>query len=154
MNMPVLVERLENPSPQEILALLDVWESSVRATHSFLAEADIGELRRQIPDYFNAVHLWAARDAGGAIIGFAGIAGDSLEMLFVAAGARGRGTGRALLNRALAEGVTRVDVNEQNPQAAGFYERMGFAITGRSALDSQGRPFPLLHMRLLPASSR
>ena len=70
-----------------------------------------------------------------------------LEMLFVRAEMRGQGVGSALVRRALDEGVTRVDVNEQNPLALGFYQRMGFAVTGRSALDGQGRPFPLLHMK-------
>ncbi|MFU6774762.1 GNAT family N-acetyltransferase, partial [Pseudomonas aeruginosa] len=41
-----------------------------------------------------------------------------------------------------------VDVNEQNPQACGFYRHYGFRQTGRSATDSAGRPFPLLHMSL------
>ena len=43
--------------------------------------------------------------------------------------------------------VLTVDVNEQNPRAIGFYERLGFARTGRSETDDQGRPYPLLHMR-------
>ncbi|WP_374755463.1 hypothetical protein [Runella slithyformis] len=45
--------------------------------------------------------------------------------------------------------VQRVDVNEQNPQALGFYERMGFAVISRSALDGLGKPYPLLHLQLL-----
>lgn len=45
-----------------------------------------------------------------------------------------------------------VDVNEQNPQAVGFYLHYGFVQTGRSPLDGEGRPFPLLHMSLLRPS--
>lgn len=45
-------------------------------------------------------------------------------------------------------GAGLVDVNEQNPDAVGFYRRMGFEIVGRLPLDGQGRPFPVLHMRL------
>ena len=45
-------------------------------------------------------------------------------------------------------GATTLDVNEQNPQAIGFYEHEGFVVEGRSATDDAGRPFPLLHMRL------
>ncbi|SPU55612.1 Uncharacterized N-acetyltransferase YjaB [Brevundimonas vesicularis] len=41
-----------------------------------------------------------------------------------------------------------VDVNEQNIQALGFYERLGFKVTSRSAVEGQGRPYPLLHLRL------
>jgi putative acetyltransferase len=40
-----------------------------------------------------------------------------------------------------------VDVNEQNPEARGFYERLGFTVVARSELDGTGRPFPLLHLR-------
>jgi putative acetyltransferase len=41
-----------------------------------------------------------------------------------------------------------VDVNEQNPQATAFYQHYGFVQTGRSPLDGEGRPLPLLHMNL------
>ena len=72
-----------------------------------------------------------------------------LEMLFVAPGARGKGFGRQLVNHVTRHcGVRRVDVNEQNPQAAGFYERMGFRTAGRDATDPSGRPYPILHMEL------
>ena len=27
-----------------------------------------------------------------------------------------------------------------------FYRRLGFAVTGRSERDDQGRPYPLLHL--------
>jgi putative acetyltransferase len=37
-------------------------------------------------------------------------------------------------------------VNEQNPAAVGFYEALGFTVRGRSPVDGEGRPFPLLHM--------
>ncbi|MGG2473877.1 acetyltransferase, partial [Rhizobium sp. BR5] len=29
----------------------------------------------------------------------------------------------------------------------GFYRRLGFEPTGRSDLDGQGRPYPLVHLR-------
>lgn len=50
-------------------------------------------------------------------------------------------------------GATRVDVNEQNEQALGFYRRLGFEVVGRSALDGQGRPYPLLHMSIAMAGT-
>ncbi|MFR6635260.1 MAG: GNAT family N-acetyltransferase [Alistipes onderdonkii] len=61
----------------------------------------------------------------------------------------GKGFGRQLVNHITRHcGVRRVDVNEQNPQAAGFYERMGFRTAGRDATDPSGRPYPILHMEL------
>ncbi|MGY0625916.1 MAG: GNAT family N-acetyltransferase, partial [Paraglaciecola chathamensis] len=44
--------------------------------------------------------------------------------------------------------ATKVDVNEQNPKALGFYQRIGFKVVGRSELDGQGKPYPLLHLAL------
>jgi putative acetyltransferase len=70
-------------------------------------------------------------------------------MLFVAPEARGKGVGALLCHHAIQhEQATKVDVNEQNPQAIGFYQHLGFGIVGRSEVDGQGKPFPLLHMML------
>ena len=37
---------------------------------------------------------------------------------------------------------------QQNAQAAGFYARLGFRVTGRDATDPSGRPYPILHLSL------
>ena len=44
-------------------------------------------------------------------------------------------------------GIREVTVNEQNPQAVGFYEHMGFVTYKRTDRDEQGGPYPLLYMR-------
>jgi putative acetyltransferase len=136
--------------PEEHARLVEVWEAAVRATHLFLSEADVVALRALVRDHaLAAVTLVAARDAAGRVLGFAGVAGDKLEMLFVDPAAHGRGVGRRLLAHAVAHlGARAVDVNEQNPQALGFYRHVGAEVVGRSAVDGDGRPFPLLHLRL------
>lgn len=130
--------------------LIQIWEASVRATHDFLSEADILALKPLIlAQYFDAVSLTAARNDAGELLGFSGVAEGNLEMLFIAPEQRGQGVGAALCRHAIEQqAVTKVDVNEQNPQAIGFYLRMGFAQVGRSELDGQGNPFPLLHLAL------
>jgi putative acetyltransferase len=70
-------------------------------------------------------------------------------MLFVNADAIGKGVGKALLNHAIhTMKVNKVDVNEQNEQAVGFYQHHGFKTVSRSELDGTGKPFPILHMEL------
>lgn len=127
-----------------------VWEASVRATHHFLPEEDILRLRPLIRgQYLAAVDLWCLKDEGGAgaVRGFVGVAGGGVEMLFLHPEFLGRGLGALLLRHAVdVLGARRVDVNEQNPAARRFYERMGFQVAGRSPLDGEGKPFPLLHM--------
>lgn len=128
-------------------ALVRIWRSAVEATHHFLAPEDIAFFEsRMTSDYLPAVDLTVA-DVDGVPAGFSGIAGNSLEMLFVDDTHRGRGVGSALLERALADHPDLIlDVNEQNPQAVGFYEHHGFVTLRRSPTDADGRPFPILHM--------
>lgn len=42
------IERLKNPSAEELDALTDLWEASVRATHDFLAPEDIVFFRQMV----------------------------------------------------------------------------------------------------------
>ncbi|WP_082133891.1 acetyltransferase [Mycolicibacter heraklionensis] len=136
--------------PAEYPRLVAIWRSAVDATHDFLTEADRAAIESQLADnYFPGVRLTVA-EIDGEPVGFAGTAGEHLEMLFVHADARGHGVGTALLEHAMAkQQVCLVDVNEQNGQAVGFYVRRGFVVTGRSERDDAGRPYPLLHMDAL-----
>jgi putative acetyltransferase len=135
--------------PSEYPALVEIWRSAVRATHDFLEEADFERIESNLASaYFPAVTLIVGEHEGKPV-GFAGIAGGYLEMLFVSNDVRGSGIGSALLAEAIANnGVTKVDVNEQNPGAHGFYVSRGFAQVRRSELDGDGRPYPILHLEL------
>lgn len=136
--------------------LVELWERSVRATHDFLTEADIGTLRPFVREALgdDALDLWVLTESPDVPIGFMGLAGPEIAALFLDPARRGQGGGRQLVAHAqqLREGPLTVDVNEQNPAALGFYEALGFVVVGRSPLDGDGRPFPLLHM-LRPAAS-
>ena len=141
---------IETAGESDYQELAEVWESSVRATHDFLGEKDISFLRPLILGrYFEAVELRCVKDGKGKILGFCGVSHERLEMLFLSPEARGKGIGAALCRHAIDKmNIRKVDVNQQNPQAVGFYLHMGFRIVGRSPLDGQGMPFPLLHMEL------
>ena len=146
--------------PQELIdACLDVWERSVRATHDFLSEEDIQRIKSYVPDALRGVEVFVTAEAevepnpnssatSTHIAGFMGIQGETLEMLFLPPESRGRGLGRRLLEYGIEHhSVKELTVNEQNPQAIGFYEHMGFRTYRRTETDATGDPFPILYMK-------
>lgn len=129
--------------------LLALWETSVRATHLFLSEREFAAIKPYVPQALAGVARLLIAEENGAPLGFMGIEDGKLEMLFLAPDARGKGIGKAFIEKGIADyGVTEVAVNEQNPQARGFYEKMGFTVYRQTELDEQGNPYPLLYMRL------
>lgn len=165
INFPEIVKRLwkeqrkvmimkeiemKDRTPLLVEQLLDVWEKSVRATHLFLSGEEIEEIKKFVPAALTAVpHLIVETDTEGIPVAFMGIDEEKLEMLFIAPKERGKGLGRKLLEYGMEKyGVKELAVNEQNPQAKGFYEHMGFRVRERSELDEQGNPYPILFMEI------
>lgn len=147
--MDIKIECIEIKSRRAHTAeLMSIWESAIRATHAFLSEKQIKDISEYVPHALESVPLLAVARQGGKAVGFAGADGDKLEMLFVAAESIGRGIGKLLLEYVTENyGVTMLTVNEQNPQAIGFYEHMGFKVYKRSDTDEQGGAYPILYMR-------
>lgn len=137
-------------TPELTTQLLDIWEQSVRATHLFLSDVEIAQIKTYVPDAFRGVeHLVIATQESGEPVAFLGVHGDRLEMLFLAPEVRGQGLGKQLLTYGIEKyGIRELTVNEQNPQAVGFYEHMGFETYKRTELDEEGNPYPLLYMDL------
>ena len=91
-------------------------------------------------------HLGIA-EQNGCPTAFMGVENGRLEMLFAAAEHRGKGYGKALLRYGMKRyGVKSLTVNEQNPQAVGFYAHMGFRTVRRSETDEQRGPYPIRYM--------
>jgi putative acetyltransferase len=130
--------------------IINVWEASVRATHHFLSEADIVHYKELISnDYIKHVSLYCTKQ-GGRITGFIGLSDGMVQTLFIDPAVRGQGIGKRLLQYAIDEhGINQVDVNEQNQQALGFYQYMGFEVTSRTEVDGAGKPYPILKMHLV-----
>lgn len=128
--------------------LVQVWQSSVAATHSFVSRTDFQAIDEQVQHLLPGASLWLALDSDGEPIGFMGLAGDNVDSLFVDGERRGSGVGRELLQFAMTERahLTTI-VNEENHQAVGFYQHMGFVAIGRAPTDEEGRPYPILHLR-------
>ncbi|MDI4653160.1 MULTISPECIES: GNAT family N-acetyltransferase [Pseudoalteromonas] len=142
--------KIDNVNAEDYPELLAVWENSVRATHDFITEDDIAFFKPIIIEQaFPNVTLKCIKDENKTILGFVGVHECKIEMLFILNAARGKGIGKTLLNYAVEQlAANKVDVNEQNPLAVGFYQHMGFKIASRSPLDDMGKPFPILHMEL------
>lgn len=141
---------IEQPGAIDFPELTGLWEASVRATHDFLTEEDIQFFKPLVREqYLNMVELYCTRNSNGTIAGFIGITDHKVEMLFLDPDKRGKGIGKQLLRFVIdTHRVNTVDVNEQNPQAVGFYLHEGFEVIGRSATDGMGKPFPILHLAL------
>jgi putative acetyltransferase len=130
--------------------VVSIWLRSVRATHTFLQASDIDALLPHVREYVDSKpDLWMLCTHNGDSIGFMGLGEDSIDALFIAPEWIGCGGGRAFIQHAREQlnRPLRVDVNEENARAVRFYIANGFHVTGRSALDDGGRPFPLLHLR-------
>lgn len=127
--------------------LLEIWRRSVEATHKFLTPEDIDAIEQDVATYLPQMSDLRVAEKDGHLAGFIAIENDTIEMLFVDAVMQGLGIGSTLLS-AVIEGrlAVRVDVNEQNPSGRKFYAAKGFVKIGRSEVDGEGRPFPILHL--------
>lgn len=145
MNLYEVTQR----EPQLIHQFTAIWEDSVRASHLFLSEAEIQEIKAYVPQALTGVsRLLVAERVLGQPVAFMGIEGPRLEMLFLSPAERGAGLGRQLLEYGILHyDLQELTVNEQNPQAVGFYQHMGFETYRRTDCDEQGGPYPLLYMK-------
>lgn len=131
--------------------MVKIWQASVRATHDFLTENDISNLRKLIRSeifYLDSVDI-KVLEKDYEILGFIGTENNNIEMLFIAPSYFGKGVGKYLLDYAINDKkCTKVEVNEQNPRALNFYQKYGFVVKSRSEVDHQGNPFPILYLEL------
>lgn len=138
-------------TPILIEQLFVVWDKSVRETHLFLSDAEIKEISQYVPQALNSIaHLIVAVNDENKPVAFMGIEERKLEMLFIVPEYRGMGLGKQLVQYGIENySINELGVNEQNPQAKGFYEHMGFQVYKRTDTDEQGNPYPILYMRLI-----
>lgn len=143
------IYEIKDRTPEVVDVLLKIWEDSVRATHKFLSNKEIEQIREYVPQVISSVaHLIVAEDESGKMIAFMGIENQRLKMLFLLSAERGNGIGKQLLQYGMENyKFQELTVNEQNPQAVGFYRHMGFETYKRTDYDEEGNPYPLLYMK-------
>lgn len=141
---------IERASASDVDDLLTVWRRSVDATHlHFISREELDELTPVVRDYLSngETEFWVLRD-GRLAAGFMGLKASKIESLFLSPEYFRQGLGRRFVEHA-AEQCSElfVDVNEENTAAIAFYTACGFHAIGRTAVDDQGRPHPLIHMK-------
>lgn len=140
--------KLRPSRPEDGPRVVEIWAATVDATHDFLTPEDRAAIGREVEAFLPYASMTLAVDDRDRAIGFMLIDNGHMEALFIDPAHRGAGVGAIMIDYALAVHPTlSTDVNEQNGQAVGFYEHMGFERTGWSATDGQGRPYPLIHLR-------
>jgi len=140
--------RVRASSADDAQALFQVWLTAVATTHDFLSQEDREAIARLVRDqYLPTANLDVAVDDSDRPLAFMGMTGNSIDSLFVHAKARGTGLGRQLVELARTRSARlTTEVNEQNQQGLAFWTHMGFRRTGRTDVDGQGRPYPLVKM--------
>jgi putative acetyltransferase len=93
-----MAQKVDTVQENDFDTLTEVWEASVRATHSFLTEDNIQYFKPLVrKEFLPAVELRCVRDEDFRPIGFLGVANGKIEMLFIRPDMRGRGIGKQLL---------------------------------------------------------
>ena len=140
--------RLRPSRQDDIERLFEIWRAAVAATHHFLSAEDRDFFSAIVRDqYLPETPFTVAVAQEDRPIAFLGMSGAKIDALFVAPDLHGGGIGRRMIEHARrGHPKLKVDVNEQNEGALGFYETMGFSRAGRSELDDSGRPYPILHL--------
>lgn len=139
--------KLRPSRPEDGDRVVAIWRAAVDATHDFLTAEDRSAIDVEVQGFLPSAQLMLAVDDRDRPLGFMLIDDGHMEALFIDPAHRGAGIGAIMIDYALAVHPSlTTDVNEQNAQAVGFYEHMGFERTGRSDLDGQGRPYPLIHL--------
>lgn len=137
---------IKRATPQDYPRIMEIWESAVLATHDFLKKEDFELFKQLIPSEFLPQLQVFVLEQDRQIDAFFSVSDDNLEMLFVHDEARGKGLGTQAVTYVVEIlKILKVDVNEQNPRAIGFYEKVGYKKVGRSQVDGMGKPYPLVH---------
>lgn len=128
--------------------LLQVWERSVLATHSFLSASDFDKIKKIVHRInFEQLPVYCAVSEN-SVLAFIGVEGKQIEMLFVDPDYFGCGIGKMLMTYAFDSlGANNVSVNEQNVGALAFYFASGFEVYDRQPVDGLGLPYPILNMK-------
>ena len=142
--------------PSMLDSMLTIWEDSVRASHFFLKDSDIVEIKQEVKAAFSSLQNILVAKLNNDFAGFIGASEKSIEMLFASPKFFNLGLGKRLILEACNAFFAKqdeilVDCNEQNERGLKFYQKLGFKQLGRSEKDSSGRDFAIIHFSITKA---
>ena len=134
-------------------AMLKIWEDSVRASHFFLTDSDIVEIKEEAKGAFEFLQNILVAKVGEDFAGFIGVSEKTIEMLFANPKFFNLGLGKRLILEATnrffdKQNEILVDCNEQNERGLEFYKKLGFKQVSRSEKDPSGRDFAIIHFSI------
>ena len=140
------IVRVQERHPVLIHALLDIWERSVKATHLFLSDGEIENIKEYVPRALMGVeNLTVAENEDGQSVAFMGTESGTLEMLFIAPEERGKGLGKRLFRYGIDHlGGKRTGGQRAEPAGKGLLRAHGFSRLQTNGARRTGRPLSAL----------
>src|SRR5881394_195334 len=105
------VRQIRRARAADLDTLVALWERSVRATHDFLTEDDIGALRPLVREALSddALELWVLVERADVPVGFMGLAEHDIAALFLEPAPRRSGQSWREFLRAQAASIVACD---------------------------------------------
>ena len=108
-------------------AVVATWRSASALAHPFLSQDFIDREAENVRNVYLALAETWVTEVDGKVVGFVSLIEDLVGGLFLDPAYHGRGYGKAMLDKAVAEkGALQVEVFAENASARRFYEAYGF----------------------------
>ena len=122
-------------------AVVRAYYQASKLAHPFLSEEFLRKVMRDIPEIYLPNTQTIVAEEGGRVVGFLSLMGNEVAALFLDPAHHGKGLGRALMDRAVAEkGDLEVVVFEENAIGRAFYDRYGFRQIAEFPFEETGDP--------------
>ena len=139
LDMKVTLTMIRKYTDNDIDAVASSWRIATEFAHPFLTkeflDAEAIALRKA---YLPATETWVT-EIDGKVVGFIALMGSEIAALFLRPDYHGRGLGKAMTDKAVAEkGLLTVEVFEDNAVGRRFYDSYGFQKTGEYIFEPTG----------------